>query len=566
MRFFFKSFNLKDYILFGVIMLFYVFLEIQSYPISSDDFIYRFHIEHVDDENVDRPFIADLSTLISSNTYHYVYGNGRFLVHCFVQGCLGYWGYPTFYILSALLFAIFIMSLTYLIRQGNLHPIRGDILWILLGIVLIIPLLATSFYGTVAMTINYMWSAAIYMLFLCVYFHVQNDEIHYIWWQCVILALFGLVCGSWQEAFCIGIAGTICIYHLITLRSTKKEVLWLIVGFGIGTVILLFAPGNFARVGNAFEPMPFAKTIYNLVQLLKHNPFISVWLIVVIASLIVDKVKHQSFSFVLENWFYISVAVITCLFNFYIVAKGGFQGIWQFTIIAIIDVILLMRFIFAYIPIFLDAHYKLFVTLLTIILVGFYGYIYHYRAIMHNEVTAFESSFVQERPDTIYDGHLQYVINQTIPQHPFLFNKICPMYVNWYDMKTLRRMAIFLSKGQAKWGTNILPEPVDSIISRCVDSNKISMDEIYMAPLFYVILKSDSNSQTPSSMLRLQVKPKFPIDVIKYKLKGLEHRNNDIPLNKLQSVDKNGNRYYLYRPNRWEYNGSKIINASIIDN
>ena len=290
MRHFLKQFSLKDYLSFSVIAVCYLLLLLQAYPISNDDFTYIFH------QSTDLP-ITSLGELIDSNIWGYLNVNGRFLVHCFVQGCLNC--YPLFYICSVLLFGVLIMSMTYLIRRAT-NRIKGDVIYIIVSITSLLPLTATLLYGTVAMTINYMWSAAIYTFFLSIYMHIKEDGVDYSWWKNVLLLIFGLICGSWQESFCIGIAGALCIYHLINIRKLTPSLFCLIVGFGIGAAVLVFAPGNFVRLATeGGEWIGINQFVYDFVQVLKHTGFIHAWWIIAVISIVIDLIKYRQVHFVI---------------------------------------------------------------------------------------------------------------------------------------------------------------------------------------------------------------------------------------------------------------------------
>jgi hypothetical protein len=280
---------------------------LQSYPISNDDFTYIFH------QSTDLP-ISSLGELIDSNIWGYLNVNGRFLVHCFVQGCLN--NYVLFYAGSTILFFVLMLSLTYLIRKST-NKIHGDFVYIIAGITCFVPLMATLLYGTVAMTINYMWSAAIYVFFLSVYFHVKDDRVGYTWWQNIILLLFGLICGSWQESFCIGIAGALCIYHLIHIRKLTKSLFCLLIGFGLGAAILVFAPGNFARLATeGSESIWMLQFIYDFIQVMKHTGFIHAWWLIGLVSMIIDVIKTRKMLFVVDNWLWFFSAVIAFAYTY----------------------------------------------------------------------------------------------------------------------------------------------------------------------------------------------------------------------------------------------------------
>ena len=105
-------------VLFAVLsaIIFLLFL-LQNVPIANDDLIYRFDQRGFDgDETLMTP-ISSWKQLFESNVEGYMYGNGRFIVHCIIQLILGFGGFWILYVFSPLLFAIFLLSSLYLIRR-----------------------------------------------------------------------------------------------------------------------------------------------------------------------------------------------------------------------------------------------------------------------------------------------------------------------------------------------------------------------------------------------------------------------------------------------------------------
>lgn len=551
MRHFFKSFSLKDYLAFGIIAICNLVLLLQSYPISNDDFTYIFH------QRTDLP-ITSFSELIDSNIWGYYNINGRFLVHCFVQGCLN--NYIVFYSCSTLLFFVLMLSLTYLIRKST-NKIHGDIIYIITAITCFIPLMATLLYGTVAMTINYMWSAAIYTLFLSIYMHVKEDNVRYAWWQNILLVIFGLICGSWQESFCIGIAGALCIYHLINIRKLTPSLFCLLIGFGLGAAALVFAPGNFIRLSNeGSEWIGLSPFVYDFIQVLKHTGFIHAWWIIGVISVIVDIVKYRKIKFITDHWFWFLSASIAFAFSIYTISTGSYQGKWQFTILGIWAVILSLRFIEHYLYETLDKTYKYILPLLGCLVIGWYGFIIGNRSIVHREMDAFTHYFLTEKPDTIYDGSLQYLANNKVPNHEFVYEQICPMYIDFYNIEVLKNMAEFYTLGQESWGECILPEPIHKIAEQCHENGVA-----YLNSLGYVVVRYSKDEIPIDKALRIHHKSKYPIAKLKDMLKNRRGKLFECDLLDLYSLSDNEFTYYIKRIDWWHFHDRCITEVSVVD-
>ena len=550
MKFFFKIFKGKDIFVLFIIICSYLLLTLQSYPLSNDDFGYRFHQE------TDQ-VITSLGELITSNIYGYLHVNGRFLAHIFIQFFLAWDLLSLFNIFCAGAFLLLICSIVHLVKRGENH--HRNIIYVVFCLLLFWPLLASTCYGTVCLNINYLWSAAIYTFFLVVYFHIKDCQVNYPLWKNIVLFVFGLLCGSWQESFGIGIGGAICMYHLIYIRKTTKSTFYLIVGFGIGLCILLFAPGNFVRVEIENEGfIGLNQFIYQTIQLCKHNVFVDVWVILAVLSILIDVKKGSNFLFIKENWLYFSAALISFLFTLYTIAYGMMQGIWQLTILGVIDTILMLKFIQRYLPIILENNVVYYATIVSMCI--FLGIIYGYRNVLKTEKKDLINEFCLHKNDTAYDGRLQYTIMHELPTYnEFIYDRVCDMYCSFYNEGTLQSLSNSFTKGQERWGTTLLPESRECIIANCSMKNLVS-ENVFLTPLHYYVVKIPKQNNYSHIHLVFSLEKNNPILRTIDKLRKKEYKEN-FSINTLPYIEDDEYIYAIKRLDWWHYHKMVIINS-----
>ena len=505
MRNFINAFQRKDLLAIILSTCVYVLLASQSLPLSDDDFGYRFH-------QATGEVITSFSDLISSNTFGYTHVNGRFLAHVFIQLFLAWDLHWLFILASAFAFVLLISPILYLFKRNlpSTFNIQHSLLiYPLFFLIAFWPLMATSCYGSVAMNINYLWTAAISTFFLSIYFHVSEDNPSYSAWKNIALFIFGLVCGSWQESFGIGIGGAICLYHLFHLRSTNKSAYYLIIGYGIGLCLLIFAPGNFARASaeSVGGFIGLHKLIYQTTQLCKHYPFVDIWFGLGVLSLAIDTAKKDYFAFIKSNWLFFTAALIASIFTLYTIATGMYQGTWQLTILGVIDTILMLNFLKTYLPKVIESTASWSIALVSMCI--FIGATYRYRHVLEVEKQAFIDEFISLKSDTAYDGRLQYAIQHSIPTYSnFIYEHTCDMYCSFYDERTLLKLSRYYTYGAESWGTAILPEPKEAIIANCNESNQISTC-LYLAPLQYYIIRIPKDKGYTTQSLCIEVEHRY---------------------------------------------------------
>lgn len=516
MRHFFRQFTKHDYIFFALCGVAYFLLIRQYIPCNWDDLSYRF----VCGEDTYK-YVDSIGDVLVSNMYAYLHINGRFLVHCFVQFFCGFGGELLFFICSTLMFSLLLMSILYIVRRRTYSSM--DKYWLLLGLLLLIPIPGVSFIGTIAFVVNYMWSATIYTFFLCMYLHIKEDNITYHWWQNILLVLFAIICGSWQESFCIGIAGTLFFYHIVHIKNTRSSLLYLVIAFGIGACICIFAPSNFSR------SEALGLSIYDMtstiIKMLKHVPAVSVVISLAIISLVIDLCKKTKTFFLQENILFFLPPLFSILFALIISFQGGE---YQLTIIAICSIILSIRFIYQYFTLPKKAEYALSILILIFSAINYIP-AYGYRQKIHNSFERITTNY--NTHEYCIDGELES-IDRELMKGSFYRRYIHEFALYGFYSNTIiaEKFSRYLNKNGQTDCKLILPESKEQIIATCTKDNECDSMLYSSTKYSYYIVRLPLDDDYQQYNVYYNAYPVTTIDKIKDKILHRDARPFNISL------------------------------------
>ncbi len=119
---------------------------------------------------------------------------------------------------------------------------------------------------------------------------------------------------------CVSVCGALVVYYAFHFKSFKRNAVPLVVGFAIGSIILLFAPGNFERVSEASYKFSFFDRIQELIyhpvrEIVKYKA-LWLFLIILVFGWIKNKVivkswvKNNSFLLLSLGWSVIAFSVV----------------------------------------------------------------------------------------------------------------------------------------------------------------------------------------------------------------------------------------------------------------
>ncbi|MDE5734067.1 MAG: hypothetical protein K2H83_02875, partial [Duncaniella sp.] len=218
----------------------------------SDDLLYRYVLDSNPlGENDYSTLVSGWKDAIKSQTAQYFYSNGRFFVHVLVQMFAGPWGFKAYSVFAAcLFFVVAVLFGFYCLPSGRRY---NTLLW--LGISVAYLYLFQSNSGTwysIAGGLNYLLPMFPVLVFLLLYrrfgreVHRESPLLY------VLAGVIGFVTGWSQECYSLPLSGGVFLALSISLFRHERiaPAIWVLaVSLWIGTSILVFAPGNFVRLG-----------------------------------------------------------------------------------------------------------------------------------------------------------------------------------------------------------------------------------------------------------------------------------------------------------------------------
>lgn len=285
----------------------------QCLPFVMDDALYA-HIYPAVSHCKSNPHGLDVDETINSvydvlisQYHHYFNNNGRSIVHTVVQLFCGLLGKNCYNVFAAFLFGVFAIVLCKTCYREKSIGVNACVP--LLFVFLFCPE-PTCYYDGIAYGVNYLWSETFCLLFVIYFLKKYNTS----YLTLLLLALLSFVAGWSHEGFVIGICGGLFDYFIMNYKKMNKMQWTMLICFGIGTALLVFSPGNFARADRLNE----TNSIENLnpFQLrLKFFEFIrSTYFLLAILMFWLIKDKNHFFSFVKKNRFWFSSMGMSFLF------------------------------------------------------------------------------------------------------------------------------------------------------------------------------------------------------------------------------------------------------------
>ena len=483
--------------------------------------------------------IESFSDVFRSQIDHYFFRNGRFLIHCIVQMFCAIWGLKAFYVVNTIVFLCFLYIVYWYILQRTKND--SALLSItLLSLLLFLPQWNYTIIGYVSGAVNYLWCALFYMLFIIFYENERKKQRSVNTLYKIAFFLLSLIVGSLQESFCIGISGYFLYYYFINPKLFKGSVIPIVIGFLIGSAIVVAAPGNLVRVErevpDTFILIRFVKNFFFLfggggkVLVIFVGTIILLWF----------KKRDLLISFYKEYDFLFGIILFNVLFLVF-VAFSTHRQLMSVNLYVIILLVVLLYQLFGKV---ISKYHIAINIIITVFFVYSSIQIYNERKVISNAYNELWENARIAKNEIVVDEK---------------YDSLLATKNNWYTKKFTRRqylgvfdrvwIAYYLTDGKdKKHCSRILPDQPDLIKSYCIPENQVSHNVYKPNNKHYFIIVVNNRDSLTNKSIHV-INESFPMSkVINYLKTGSSKTVLDLPLSEIADYFNSENKtYYIYR-------------------
>lgn len=222
-------------LLFGIIWGLYYTLNYLT-PMLLDDCMYA----------VEGRTISDI---IRTQAHDYMNINGRVLAHSIVQLFCGIIGKTTFNFFNATIVCLLVLLLVLNSNKNN----RTNLLLYTIALLLVwfcLPDQYTSMF-MIAGSLNYIWASVVVLSFLFLYRNSLDTAGNRTFYAIAALAF---IAGVWGEMYSVCVAPALFFDLIFDKQKHTKRYIITFCAFAVGALIMIGAPGNFARFGIVHSP------------------------------------------------------------------------------------------------------------------------------------------------------------------------------------------------------------------------------------------------------------------------------------------------------------------------
>ncbi len=225
-----------------------IFLQAKWYIPVYDDSSYQYVLGEHPIGTVDNDYsrkVETLDDLIESQTNHYLYTNGRAVVHTIVQAVLAFGGWELVpWILSLMMIGTLIALIFYCypgkMRENPLPWVLAAVVWLMM-----FPSPDGAFWRFI-FAMNYLYPMLLCLVFFMIFRRLREGKRCHV----AIAAIVAFLTGWSQEGFSVPLSGAMLIYLIVRWNKVNRNMIITVIALWLGTLLLLVAPGNFVKVTN----------------------------------------------------------------------------------------------------------------------------------------------------------------------------------------------------------------------------------------------------------------------------------------------------------------------------
>lgn len=524
-----KQMKKDDYVFFVLVFICFYFLNRFS-VLTGDDFWYCFSGVDADGNWL---FVNNFYEAIKSQCDAYMIHNGRIIVHSLTSYFCGVLGIKIFTIFNSLAFLFLFIGILRLSRKYIGHQ-KWDKYLIVYMLFFFMPYPGQIFFGSIAMSINYLWTSCAIIYYIIFYEKVKRHEVEYNIVGNIILFIGSLLVGSLQESFTIGLSGALFLYYCFHLKEFRGTVACMVTAFWIGTAIVVLAPGNFVRleeVNNVSSVPLLMSSLSNLARLFVDTKLLIIWL--VLCCVLFLKTNLRSCEFYKENFILIWSIILNAS-----VVLISYSGERQLTCIELFSLILIVKFLFYAFESNLNKRGYIYCILISLICLLVYFPIYNYRKQAFNAYNELTNSDVVNNAiinRSYIDAYRRSKSNMLFSRYTYLID-----FEDW----VFRGFSLLKSDGKdVNYVTAIIPDKQENIVEQFCkgkDENGIYYDSDFKYYLFRKPINELLNQ------VEISTEPLTFMGIIRAKMLGYSNCYNIDVTNGLRYFDCYGYRYYIY--------------------
>ena len=301
--------------------------------------------------NVNTPMLVDdcgyalvnnIKDIVESQSQQYFTTNGRVISHGVVSFLGGIAGKDIFNVLNSIMFSVLICFL-YRHSKTDDNGNQKKAILLLFAIFFFCWFLFPDQYVTMFMisgSLNYVWATVLVLGYILLFTkHIVSDPQHSVV-KNILFFCTSLLTGAFVELYSVPVFPALIVWMLVNRLKFNKTVIISLLGFLLGLLFVVLAPGNFVRMQSTGNDVGLIKMGVNFMFLLLTNKIgLGLLLLTILFFVVSRRKKIPALSLFKDNAIYISSIIFSLGFIF---LSGAW---WSRTFFAVIvfSVILFFR-------------------------------------------------------------------------------------------------------------------------------------------------------------------------------------------------------------------------------